>query len=191
MSLAAAVLAGGRSSRMGTTKALVEIDGCAMADRVLDAARAIGADPVVIVGGDPEELASLSAPVVADQHPGEGPVGGVLAALRHFVDAGGGAERVDRVLVLPCDLAHVDADTLFPLVEAEAGDGFSQVWVAATDRLEPMCAIWSVDALDRIQERFDAGERALHAVIGELPHAAVTVDPDGLVNINTPDDLPE
>lgn len=184
MTLGAAVLAGGQSSRMGSTKALMEVDGRAMADRVLDAARAVGADPVVILGGDPKELAGLSAPVVLDRYPGEGPVGGVLGALRHFEGI------ADRVLVLPCDLAHLDAATLFPLIEAEAGDGFSQVWVAATDRLEPMCAIWSVDAADQVQQRFDAGERALHAVIGEIPHVAVTVDPTGLTNINTPDDLP-
>jgi len=168
---------------MGQTKALIEVDGRAMADRVLDAARSLGADPVVILGGDAAELGGLAAPVIPDLHPGEGPVAGVLGALRHF------AGIADRILVLPCDLAHVEAETLLPLVEAEAGDGLSQVWVAATDRLEPMCAIWSIQAVDRIQQLFDAGERALHAVIGELPHVAVTVDPAGLANINTPQDL--
>lgn len=169
---------------MGRTKAVIDVDGRAMADRVLDAARSVGADPVVVVGGDAHELAGLSAPVVADRYPGEGPVAGVLRSLQHFDGV------ADRVLVLACDLVDVDDSTLLSLIEAEAGDGFSQVWVAATDRLEPMCAIWSRDAVDRIQACFDEGERALHAVIGELPHVAVTVDPAGLRNINTPDQLP-
>jgi len=169
---------------MGSTKALIDIDGRLMADRVLDAARALGADPVVVLGGDPVELSALSAPIVPDRYPGEGPVAGVLAALRHFEGI------ADRILVLPCDLAEVDESTLYPLVEAEAGDGFSQVWVAAADRLEPMCAIWSIRSASRIQELFDAGERALHSVIGELPHVAVTVNAAGLININTPDQLP-
>lgn len=184
MTLAAAVLAGGRSRRMGRTKALIEVEGRALADRVIDAARAIGARPVVLVGGDPVELAGLNADVVPDANPGEGPVAGVLTALRHFEGT------ADRVLVLPCDLSDVDDSTLLPLLEAEAGDGFSQVWVAASDRLEPMCAIWSIEAVDSVQRRFDAGERALHAVIGDLPHATVTVEASGLRNINTPDDLP-
>ena len=184
MTLAAAVLAGGLSRRMGSTKALIEVDGRRMADSVIDAARSLGADPVVLLGGDAGELSLLSAPVVADRYPGEGPVGGVLGALRHF------EHIADRVLVLPCDLAHVTAATLTPLLEAEAGDGFSQVWVAAHDRLEPMVAIWSIDAIAPIQELFDSGERALHLVIGELPHVAVTVDASGLTNINTPDQLP-
>ncbi len=183
MTLAAAVLAGGRSRRMGRTKALIAVDGRAMADRVIDAARSVGADPVVLIGGDPTELSGLGATVIADLHPGDGPVAGVLGALRHFEGV------ADRVLVLPCDLAYVSAETLLPLLHAEAGDGFSSVWVAATDRLEPMCAIWSVDAAERVQQMFDAGERALHRVIGELPHVAVTVDEHGLLNINTPADL--
>ncbi len=184
MKLAAVVLAGGQSHRMGRTKALVEVDGRPMADHVLDAVRSVGADPVVVVGGDRVELAALSAPVVADLSPGEGPVGGVLTSLRRF------AGEATHVLVVACDLPDLDTRTLMPLVEACAGDGFSQVWVAAGDRLEPMCAIWSVDAAERIEELFDAGERALHAVIGELPHVAVTVDPSGLANINTPGQLP-
>ena len=184
MTLAAAVLSGGKSSRMGVTKALVQFDGQAMAERVLDAARSVGADPVVLVGGDETELASLSAPVVDDLFPGEGPVGGLLTALGHVSDA------ADRVLVLGCDLAELDATVLVPLLEAEAGDGFSQVWVAASDRIEPMCAIWSIDAHARIQEMFDAGERSLRSVIRELPHVLVTVDPERLANINTPEQLP-
>lgn len=184
MTLGAAVLTGGLSRRMGRTKALIEVDGRAMGDRVIDAARSVGAEPVVLIGGDPNELESLGAPVVPDRYPGEGPVAGILGALRHFEGT------ADRVLVLPCDLAHVEVATLLPLLEAERGDGVALVWVAATDRLEPMCAIWSVDATERIQELFDAGERAAHVVIGELPHVAVTVDPAGLANINTPDELP-
>ena len=184
MTLAAAVLAGGASRRMGRTKALIDIDGVAMADRVIAAARGVGAEPVFLVGGDADELETLDAAVVPDDHPGEGPVGGVLTALRHV------AGRSDRVVVLSCDLPAIETETLWPLVQAEAGDGFSRVWVAAADRLEPMVAIWSVDARERIQELFDSGERALHAVIRGLPHAAVTVDPAGLHNVNSPEDLP-
>lgn len=170
---------------MGRTKALIEVDGVMMGNRVIGAARQLGASPVIVYGGDPVELDRLDAPVVADRYPGEGPVGGVLGALQHL------SGLADRVMILPCDLALVTAGTLVPLLEAEAGDGHSQVWVAAGDRLEPLCAVWSVEAASRVQELFDRGERALHRVIRELPHVAVTVDDAGLANINAPGDLPE
>lgn len=169
---------------MGRTKALIDVDGRMMADRVLDALRSVGADPVVVYGGDPLELAALSAPVLADAYPGEGPVGGVLGALEYLADS------ATHVLILPCDVAMVTGDAIRPLVDDAAGDAHSSVWVAATDRLEPMCAVWSIESLGVVAERFAAGERALHRVIGELPHVALTVDGDALTNINTPDELP-
>ena len=189
MRIAGVVLAGGASRRMGRTKALIEIDGRPMADRVLDALRGVGADPVFVCGGDPHELDALSAPVVADRYPGEGPVAGVLGALDHLASSAT-SPSVDAALILPCDLADMTSDALWPLVEAAAGDGHSRVWVAATDRVEPMCALWSLAARGTVRERFVAGERALHRVIGELPHATITVDDGALRNVNRPEDLP-
>lgn len=179
------MLAGGASRRMGRNKALIEVDGRAMSARVLDALREFGAAPLLVVGGDPDELAGLDAPVVADQAPGEGPVGGVLTALDHLASSG----LVDAAMVLPCDLPDVTADALAPILEASAGDTHSRVWVAATDRMEPMCALWSLDAHGTVREQFAAGERALHRVIAELPHVTVTVDQAALRNANRPEDL--
>lgn len=170
---------------MGRTKATIEVGGIAMADRVLAALAGTGAEPLILVGGDPLELSALSAPVIADRYPGEGPVGGVLTALDHLATH----ERVDAALILSCDLVDITSDALWPILEAAAGDGHSRVWVAATDRLEPMCALWSSDARDLIRERFDAGERALHRILSEIPHTTVTVDAAALRNVNRPDDL--
>ena len=170
---------------MGRTKALIDVDGRAMGDRVIDALRGVGADPVILVGGNADELAPLGAPVIADRYPGEGPVGGVLTGLDHVA----GLDSVDAALILSCDLAGVTADALRPLLDAAAGDSHSRVWVAATDRMEPMCALWTVAARGTVRERFAAGERALHRVIAELPHTTVTVEARALRNVNRPEDL--
>ncbi|MGA9277191.1 molybdenum cofactor guanylyltransferase [Ilumatobacter sp.] len=183
--IAGVVLTGGASRRMGRTKATIDVDGRPMADHVLDALRGVGAEPLILVGGDASELADLSAPVVDDQSPGAGPVGGVLSALDHLAKL----DTVDAALILPCDLVSVTSDTLWPIVEAAVGDGMSLAWVAATERLEPMCTLWSLNARGVIRERFVAGERALHRVIAEIPHTTVTVDPAGLRNVNRPEDL--
>lgn len=185
MRVAGVVLTGGASRRMGRTKATMQVDGRALADRVLDALRTAGAEPLVVVGGDPDELSDLGAPFVADDHPGQGPVGGVLTALDHLAGRGG----IDGALILSCDLVDMTADALWPILEASAGDGHSRVWVAATDRLEPTCALWSLAALDVVRAQFAGGERALHRVIAQLPHTAVTTDAAALRNVNRPADL--
>jgi molybdopterin-guanine dinucleotide biosynthesis protein A len=180
---------------MGRTKALIEIDGRMMGDRVLDALRAVGADPIVIYGGDVDELQPLAADVIVDEFPGAGPVGGVLGALRHLSD------RADAVLVVACDLAMVQPRTLQALINAasststttstsEAGEAAPNVWVGVTSRVEPMCALWSMEALGVVEGSFTEGERALHRVIKRCVAAEVPVDFQDLININTPSDVP-
>ena len=108
LDFAGAVLTGGASRRMGTDKALVEVDGRALALRVADALRAAGASRVVAVGGDLERLQALGLEAVPDLHPGEGPLGGILTALA--------ATDQDVVVVLACDLPAADPSAITAVV---------------------------------------------------------------------------
>src|SRR5204863_2103726 len=90
------VLTGGRSERMGRDKALLEIDGVPMARRVTDELERAGAARVRCVGGDAAELIRLGLDAVDDEHPGAGPLAGLLVALR--------VSSLPITLVAPCDL---------------------------------------------------------------------------------------
>ncbi|HLM64354.1 MAG TPA: molybdenum cofactor guanylyltransferase [Acidimicrobiales bacterium] len=85
----AAVLCGGASRRMGQDKAFLVVEGEAMVVRVARALRGAGAGEVVAVGGDAAGLRGLGLAHLPDDHPGDGPLGGVLTALR-LVGAGSG-----------------------------------------------------------------------------------------------------
>jgi molybdenum cofactor guanylyltransferase len=175
--VAGAVLTGGASRRMGRTKALIDVDGVPMARRVAGALAAAGCRPVVVVGGDPEELRSLGLPIVPDLHPGAGPLGGVITAL----DAAG----VD-VVVAACDLPDLDTATVLALLDASEP---AVVAVAVTDRLEPALALWPHGALSALRELFEAGERSLQAAVRSLAHVQVPATMGAMHNVNTPDDL--
>ena len=73
------VLAGGKSTRMGTDKAFVTLDGRTLVARALDVARSVTSDVRIV--GEPRRFAAF-APVVEDEFPGCGPLGGIHAALR-------------------------------------------------------------------------------------------------------------
>lgn len=73
------VLAGGRSSRMGADKALLELAGLPLIAYALEALRGAGIEPKI--AGARSEL-SVFAPVIADAEPDCGPLGGICAALR-------------------------------------------------------------------------------------------------------------
>lgn len=74
------VLAGGRSSRMGTDKAFLQLAGKPLVAHAVAKLRHICAE-VYILGSNPA-LAAY-APLVPDLHPNCGPVGGIEAALAH------------------------------------------------------------------------------------------------------------
>jgi molybdopterin-guanine dinucleotide biosynthesis protein A len=169
---------------MGTDKALMEVAGVAMAERVARALAAGGCEPVAFVGGDAVRLARLGRPVHADRWPGEGPLGGVLTAL---AVAGG-----DDVVVAACDLPFLDGASVARLLETAACDEGRRVdvVVATTERIEPALAWWGGSARGEIACHWDRGVRALHVVIAELRSVEVPVDPAALRNVNVPADLP-
>jgi len=100
--IAGYVLAGGRSSRMGADKSLLQLAGKPLiAHAVAKLGRLCAA--VHILGGNPA-LAAY-APLVEDLHPGIGPLGGIEAALAHTAH--------DWNLILPVDLPFFPAALLY------------------------------------------------------------------------------
>lgn len=102
--LAAIILAGGASRRMGEDKALLAWDGVRAVDRVAGLAAAAGAGEVVVSGGD------YGRRFIRDPEEGAGPVAGVLAAMR--------AVEAERYLILAVDAPTLTADDLAPLLAA-------------------------------------------------------------------------
>lgn len=177
-----AVLTGGASRRMGRDKAMLPVDGIEMARRVADALAQSGCDPVVAIGGDGASLADIGLRTVADEWPGEGPLGAIIVALR---DATG------PVLVVACDLPWLDAGTLGRLLAVATAAPTADVVHAAGDRPEPLCALWRPSALRVLEAVFSAGERAVHIAIAQLNAVACPVDAVAVTNINRPEDLPK
>jgi molybdopterin-guanine dinucleotide biosynthesis protein A len=181
--LVGAVLTGGRSRRMGRDKALIEVEGSAMVDRVGGVLVEAGCSNVVAVG--PSSLAGSLANV-DDLYPGEGPLGGVITALQFF------AVQASAVCVVACDMPWLDASALGELVRtASATDGTNgfDVVMARTDRLEPLCALWNPRCVSALQAEFDNGQRAVRDALDALSVATVVVPAAALHNVNTPDDL--
>lgn len=176
-----AVLCGGASRRMGRDKALLPIDGVAMAARVAAALREGGCDEVVAIGGDAIGLAQLGLTFVADEFPGEGPLGGVITALAAHAGAA-------AVVVVACDLPALRPATVRALVAALPGH---DVAVATAGRPQPVCAAWRPAAEATLRSAFAHGERRMMAAFASLSQVAVPVEVQDLANVNTPEDLSE
>ena len=116
---------------MGSDKATFEVDGVAMANRVAAAAVDAGAAEVLMVGGTQARAKKLVGSWKKDSFPGEGPLGGVITALK--------VAEHDAVVVLSCDMPFITSAVIRSLVN---GLSDAQATVGRTDRLNWLCAAW-------------------------------------------------
>jgi len=182
-----AVLCGGASRRMGRDKALVPIDGVALARRVADALVAGGCSRVLAVGGDGPALVALGLEPVPDRWPGEGPLGGLATAL-------GAANEGDVLVLAPCDLLHPSAAAVATLLAALDGPEVEAVSVRVGDRVQWLPSAWRVTAgrAAQVAALVDGGDRRLDAVAAVVGPGVRTVDLNSadVADADTPSDLP-
>lgn len=183
----AIVLAGGRSTRFGSDKLAVEVDGSPLLRHAVDAALEVAAH-VVVVGPAPEGLPA--GVVVTREDP---PYGGPYAAVVAGLDALD--ERAALVLLLAGDL--VDPAPLLPRLlaavegtDAKGRTAEAAVALDAEDRRQPLLAAYRVDALLGGISGVDAYHRAAYDLLDGLH--VVTVEDLGRHSrdIDTPTDLP-
>jgi molybdopterin-guanine dinucleotide biosynthesis protein A len=172
---------------MGRDKALVEVAGRPMARIAADALAAAGATRVCCIGGDTAALTALGLEVVADRHPGEGPLGGLLTA---FADPSAAPD--EPVMVLTCDLPGVDATVVAAVVARLLGDVDVDVAApTAAGRPQLLTAAYRPDrVLPVARQAFDTGARAVRAGLTGLRIAEVTgIAAERIDDADTPDDL--
>jgi molybdenum cofactor guanylyltransferase len=185
--IAAAILAGGKATRYGGIhKGLLRLpDGTTIVERLLRVVWAAGISEVAICANDAEAYRHIGLPVVSDNTPDAGPLGGIEAALRHFQD------RLDGVLILPCDLPALTERELSELLSSFSRDQ-GKVHFAAVEggKEEPLVAVVPLSVFDHVREALTAGERRvgrlwakLRAVSVPFPSAAP------FLNVNSPEDL--
>ena len=130
--VSAFILAGGKSTRMGTDKAFVDYEGRTLVARALDLARSV-ASGVWIVGSR-EKFAGL-APVVEDVFCDYGPLGGIHAALQ--------TSPTELNLLLAVDMPFVSRAFLQYLITQARSAPDAEVIVPRSDgRRQPLCAIY-------------------------------------------------
>lgn len=183
---AGAVLAGGRSTRMGADKAAIEFDGETLLGRAWRLLSGLVSPAwVCCAPGRPRP----GYPCLMDEKEGDGPARGVAAALRAARARGAG-----RVLILACDLPLLTRELLAPLLDAPARPGtLATVYAsAATGRAEMLVGVYGVAALPHIQAGLAAGERSLFRLIAPERLERLTYGPGAgacFLNCNSMADL--
>ncbi len=180
-------LAGGRSRRFGSEKAVVRLDDRTLLEWALDVLRA-GCDTVAVsarAGSGAEAIArDLGLPVLIDDpvHP-DGPLAGVAAGLRWASGLGAA-----HLATLPCDTPHAPLD-LVARLHAAGGEAFA-AFAETADGVHPLSALWSIDLLASLESELSRGHPPVRAFLGDVGGVAVPFsETAAFVNVNRPGDL--
>lgn len=177
------MLCGGASARMGVDKALLEVDGVAMALRTADALLASGVEQVVAVGGDSHALERLGLATVGDSRPRSGPLAAIGDALTW--------SHANIVLVVSCDLLDPDPSAMRITVEAlvAAPDALVAVPVV-DDQRQWTHAAWRREAGPLLGQQIARGERAIwRALRGAAVAEVLGVAAAAVADADLPSDL--
>ena len=187
--VAAFILAGGKSTRMGTDKAFITLDGRTLLARALDSARSVATDVQIV--GDPEKFAAFG-PVVEDIFRGCGPLGGIHAALR--------ASRMNLNLILAVDLPFVSPQLLQYLVTRARNAPDALVTVPhSRSGWQPLCAVYRPQFADFAENALRKGRYKIDVlfdesraeVIEEGDFESAGFPTNMFRNLNTPEELAE
>lgn len=141
------ILVGGKSSRMGTNKALLPIGGKKVIERIAEKMEMI-TDHLIIVTNTFQEYEFLNLPMVADMYKGLGPLAGIHAGLE--------ASKTDHNLVAACDMPFVSMEIGSYLLK-QLND--YQVCIPEIyGQLHPLFAAYRRDIKDTLEEYLKKNE---------------------------------
>jgi molybdopterin-guanine dinucleotide biosynthesis protein A len=187
MRVTGVIQAGGKSTRMGgRPKALLELGGRRIIERVLDAVAPV-VDDVLIVTNTPELYAFLGVPMVPDLHPDHGSLGGIFTGLA--------AASGEAAFTVACDMPFLHRE-IVRLVVARAAEGDVVIPRVGT-QLETMHAVYGKACLRPIESRLRAGRLRIVGFfdsvrvveIDEADVARHRAPEVAFMNVNTPEEL--
>lgn len=179
-----AILAGGRSRRMGADKALLVLEGETLLERARVRFEAQVAGLALVVGAGGWNGPAIGLPVVTDAVEDAGPLGGVLAALLWAAAAG-----AERIITVPVDCPFLPAD-LAPRLTAAASAPV--VAAASAGRRHNVAALWTTSLAPRLRSALEAGRNTIAAFQDAVGVTEVAFDEseiDPFFNVNTPADM--
>ncbi len=195
--IAAAILAGGRGTRMregapDRDKRLLSLHGQPLLAHVVDRI-APQVDCGLLINGPlslRDELNLEGLPLVPDQlYAGQGPLAGLLAAL---LWVSGLRKQAKWVVSVPADCPFLPADLVARLAAPIQADKALATCASVGHQRHPIIGLWSVDLLPSLRTAMDAGTRSMRdwaKLSGAEWVRWKAGEDDPFLNINTPDDL--
>jgi len=185
-SVTGVVLAGGKSSRMGTDKAFVRLEQETLVERCLGVLRSCF-NHNMIIANQPEAFVHFELPVFPDDVPDVGPLGGILTALRHA--------ETEWIFVVACDMPFLNADLIREM--ATLAGQFDAVAPKIGNQFEPLHAVYHRRVLAAVESKIASRDYSVHGLLQSVRVQVLSESDLGrhpqwhtfFQNVNNPADL--
>lgn len=183
------ILAGGKSLRLGQSKALQVIEGKSLIQWVVDRLTMLSTEIIVATACGEEIPCSSTVRIktVADIYPGRGPLAGIHSGLT--------ASSSPRAIVVGCDMPFLSVSLLKYMTQVDSS--YDVIVPRIKDKLEPLCGVYSKNCLAPMQDLLQQDQRQIRKLFSMVKVRYVEedevndFDPEHLsfFNINSRADL--
>ena len=183
------ILCGGRSRRMGSDKAELDLSGRALLDRLIEQVSPVVGELKLACGERPR-YGDRGLDLLLDEEPGAGPLAAIATALE--------ATGFERMLVVACDMPRLTSALLRELVRRSVEERLDVCWFESERGLEPMCAVYSRRCVGLMRAALERDQRRMTGFVDDSLRVARVRENDlpgslrgrdHAVNLNTPEQL--
>jgi molybdenum cofactor guanylyltransferase len=181
--LAAVVLAGGASRRMGRDKATLPYEGTTLVEHMMSVVSP-RCSPVFVIAAPGQPLPKLDAEVLRDEVRGVGPLLATGRGLRAAADAG-----LKLAFVCAVDMPLLSTDLIDELAGPAVRLG-ADVVLPWDGRDHYLAGVYRTSLADRVDTLVAAGERSMRALVDTVDTQRIVMpEQQSLTNVNTAADL--
>ena len=177
------ILAGGKSSRMGTDKGILEINGKKIISYVIDIVKPLFKKTIIVSTN--KDYADFGLEMIEDKIKNVGPAGGIYTALSH--------SQTEQNFILSCDMPFVTTKSIEYVAENSVE---KDVTVPIyKNKIEPMFAVYATKCVDDWKKAIDENVLKLQNIMYRLQTKEINCDvnilfnDDVFFNINSKEDL--
>lgn len=133
------ILAGGKSSRMGQDKGLLELKGKPLVEYSIEALKPLCSEIIIIANSD--DYKQFGVPVYSDIYINKGPLGGIYTGLKN--------SKSETNIILSCDTPFITSEYLKWLISKHSTSITFSTW---GDKIHPLASIFDRSTIDSIKD---------------------------------------
>lgn len=172
------ILAGGKSQRMGEDKLFMKVDGKYLLENTIEICKEIF-ENVILVAKESEKFNSLGCRVVLDSETAQGPMAGIISALKDC--------KEESCFVTAADFRDLNSIVIESLINAYRGEQY--LGLSEKRNIQPLCGIYATSSLYNFAISAMTRNYSLKNTISHLKMRLININSINLRNINFPEDL--